>query len=71
MAASGIIYSPDDIDSESLNLTEPKNETKYLNLNKLDVYKELRLRGYDYGGIFKGISHSDNNGIIIIITIFI
>ncbi|XP_050549365.1 fatty acid synthase [Spodoptera frugiperda] len=28
-----------------------------------DIYKELRLRGYNYGGIFRGIRRSDPRGI--------
>ncbi|CAL4149895.1 unnamed protein product [Meganyctiphanes norvegica] len=33
-----------------------------LNLKKQDVYKELRLRGYHYGGLFQGITEADLKG---------
>ncbi|XP_068199679.1 fatty acid synthase [Antennarius striatus] len=36
---------------------EPK-----MNLTARDIYKELRLRGYDYGGPFQGILESNNAG---------
>ena len=33
-----------------------------MNLTTSDVYKELRLRGYDYGKTFQGILESNNAG---------
>lgn len=33
-----------------------------LPLNSDDVYKELRLRGYDYGPTFRGILSADGTG---------
>ena len=33
-----------------------------INLNNDDVYKILKLRGYEYAGKFKGIVQSDNRG---------
>ena len=33
-----------------------------MNLTAHDVYKELRLRGYDYGKTFQGILESNNAG---------
>ncbi|KAK6634166.1 hypothetical protein RUM44_004774 [Polyplax serrata] len=62
VAASGTIYSPDDVNKEFLNLTVENSPPGYLNLTKTDVYKDLKLRGYDYDGIFRGILQSDNNG---------
>lgn len=62
VAASGIIYSPADINKESLNLEDQKCTSEYLSLNKQDIYKDLRLRGYDYEGIFRGVTESDNLG---------
>lgn len=29
-----------------------------------DIYKELRLRGYNYGGVFRGIAESDSRGTV-------
>lgn len=40
--------------------TEP--EEPKLCLKARDVYKELRLRGYDYGKTFQGILESNNAG---------
>ncbi|CAH1399526.1 unnamed protein product [Nezara viridula] len=33
-----------------------------IQLTSEDIYKELRLRGYEYGGFFKGIKKSDIDG---------
>ncbi|KAG5885209.1 hypothetical protein JTB14_012232 [Gonioctena quinquepunctata] len=65
VAVTGKIYVPEDVSKESLDLTKPlaKAEQDVLPLNTADIYKELRLRGYDYTGIFRGISESDNRGI--------
>lgn len=57
MAVSGKISIPEDIDSEELDL-ESLTGTGHMETN--DVYKELRLRGYDYNGIFRGILSSDS-----------
>lgn len=64
VAVSGKIYTPEDINKEVLNLPQPtiKVEKDALPLTTPDVYKELRLRGYDYEGIFRGILESDNYG---------
>ncbi|XP_063931279.1 fatty acid synthase [Zophobas morio] len=65
VAVSGRIYVPEDVSKEVLNL--PKSSVQVakelLPLNSQDIYKELRLRGYDYEGIFRGILQSDNRGI--------
>ncbi|CAG9818816.1 unnamed protein product [Phaedon cochleariae] len=65
VAVSGFISVPEDVTKETLNLPKlnSKSEKDVLNLTTADVYKELRLRGYDYEGIFRGISESDNHGI--------
>ena len=34
-----------------------------LELTMVDIYKELRLRGYDYGPTFQGILSSSSTGI--------
>lgn len=63
VVVSGKISVPEDVSKEFLNLPAPveKNE-KGLPLELSDIYKELRLRGYDYQGIFKGIVKSDSRG---------
>ncbi|XP_038206276.1 fatty acid synthase-like [Zerene cesonia] len=40
----------------------PPAEPDLLALAADDIYKELRLRGYNYGGIFRGIRSSDPRG---------
>ena len=64
VAVSGKIRVPEDATKEFLNLPKQvvKSEADLLPLATLDIYKELRLRGYDYEGIFRGISESDNRG---------
>jgi len=41
---------------------KPVLETGPLPLNSDDIYKELRLRGYDYGPTFRGILSADGTG---------
>lgn len=66
VAVSGKIAVPEDITKEMINLPDqtpiPESED-ILNLNTSDVYKELRLRGYDYEGIFRGIVDADNRAV--------
>ncbi|XP_044019645.1 fatty acid synthase-like isoform X2 [Aphidius gifuensis] len=68
-AVTGKIFESDDPKKDQLNnLPIPSaNNTndvdgELLNLNKTDIYKDLRLRSYDYGGIFQGIKTSNNHG---------
>lgn len=64
VAVSGIIRTPETVQKEFLPL-KPLSipETpKFLPLDTSDVYKELRLRGYDYHGLFRGIKKVDNEG---------
>lgn len=64
VAVSGKIYVPEDVSKEMLKLPklEVPVEKDILPLSTVDIYKELRLRGYDYSGAFKGITESDNYG---------
>ena len=39
------------------------DEDPKLKLTTHDIYKELRLRGYDYGKTFQGILESNNAGV--------
>ena len=66
VAVSGKIYLPEDPTKELLDLPKPdiKDDKEILDLLSTDVYKELRLRGYDYNDIFKGILKSDSRGCI-------
>ncbi|KAK9880938.1 hypothetical protein WA026_013269 [Henosepilachna vigintioctopunctata] len=65
VAVSGKIRVPEDLDKEMLEnpMHQMKRNEALLPLHTNDVYKELRLRGYDYEGVFKGIRESDNEGI--------
>ncbi|GBP15812.1 Fatty acid synthase [Eumeta japonica] len=49
---------------EGLELPPPvaRSEADALPLVTDDIYKELRLRGYDYDGLFRGIKSSDGRG---------
>lgn len=66
IVASGQISTTASIDKELLKLATPKNKkSQYLPLDSTDVYKELRLKGYDYNGPFRGIQKIDHTGNII------
>jgi fatty acid synthase len=61
VAVSGHIRIPEAHEREHLTLPVATSTIdKPLETN--DVYKELRLRGYDYSGLFQGIRVSDNLG---------
>ncbi|KAI5717132.1 hypothetical protein M8J77_000765 [Diaphorina citri] len=64
VAVSGRIRTPEDVSKEQLDLSEltPAISSEMLELSSADVYKDLRLRGYDYSGAFRGVSQSDNKG---------
>lgn len=66
VVVSGRIFVPEDIEKEQLDLPAPIQpaEPELLPLRTSDVYKDLRLRGYDYGGVFCGIAESDNRGML-------
>lgn len=64
LAVSGKISIPEDIAQEQLPYDDLELETTSgLALLTHDVYKELRLRGYDYSGKFQGIHKSDTRAI--------
>ncbi|KAB0795973.1 hypothetical protein PPYR_10034 [Photinus pyralis] len=65
VTVSGKIFVPEDVTREFIDLPPPSvnSNPEHIALTTGDIYKELRLRGYDYDGIFKGISNSDNYGI--------
>lgn len=66
IVASGQIRTSTTIDKELLNLASPKTKKdEFLPLKSAEIYKELRLKGYDYKGAFRGIQLIDNNGIYI------
>ncbi|TMW54903.1 hypothetical protein DOY81_000136, partial [Sarcophaga bullata] len=59
LAVSGKITIPEDIEKEELPLDAVPASTLGKELNTNDAYKELRLRGYDYSGLFRGIIKTD------------
>jgi len=69
VAVSGFIKSPEEVQKEMLPLKpiEIPQNPKFIPLNESDSYKELRLRGYDYYGSFRGIKACDNEGMNLII----
>lgn len=42
-----------------------KTEKETTKLKSSDIYKELRLRGYDYGKTFQGILESNSAGMFL------
>lgn len=63
LAVSGKIYVPEDMDTTQLKLKPLSTDKSGLLMNTGDVYKELRLRGYDYGGKFRGITECDSKAL--------
>lgn len=64
VAVSGRVRLPEDVAKEQLTLPTPTpSQEKLLNLETADIYKDLRLRGYDYTGIFRGVKEADNKGV--------
>ncbi|KAG7205432.1 hypothetical protein KM043_007425 [Ampulex compressa] len=61
---TGRISQPENIGMSFTDIPAPivKSERELLELTTNDVYKDLRLRGYEYSGIFQGIKSSDNRG---------
>lgn len=67
LAVSGKVSVLEDsgLDAFHAELNKPitaDNEDPKLRLKSGDIYKELRLRGYDYGKTFQGILESNNAG---------
>ncbi|XP_046659342.1 fatty acid synthase isoform X2 [Homalodisca vitripennis] len=64
VAVSGRVRLPEDVEKEQLDLPPPAvPRGDFLDLEKADVYKDLRLRGYDYTGVFRGVKQADNKGV--------
>ncbi|XP_033100036.1 fatty acid synthase-like [Anneissia japonica] len=60
LTVSGKIYIPE---VEQSTVDGCANDAENMRLLKTkDVYKELRLRGYDYGPTFQGIASANNDG---------
>uniref|UniRef100_A0A6B2E4Y7 Fatty acid synthase n=1 Tax=Phlebotomus kandelakii TaxID=1109342 RepID=A0A6B2E4Y7_9DIPT len=61
LAVSGTIRVTENVELEELPLDPVPASKNGLMLDTNDVYKELRLRGYDYNGPFRGVVQSDAN----------
>lgn len=65
LVASGKITCP-----ENTGFSQDETDFDFTNedfeMKSADIYKELRLRGYDYGPTFQGIKEADITGIFII-----
>ena len=61
---SGTVRIPDNVSHEraSLEFSESQTSDDLLELSSHDIYKELRLRGYNYHGDFCGLVSLDNSG---------
>lgn len=64
VVVTGKVRIPTDIENEkvSTNFLEFIDEEEEMNTK--DIYKELRLRGYQYTGIFRGIKSASVTGSI-------
>jgi fatty acid synthase len=61
---SGLVRLPANVSHEmvSLELLKPLINDELLELSSRDIYKELRLCGYNYQGLFRGLVYADNYG---------
>jgi fatty acid synthase len=64
IVVSGTVRIPDDVchETASLKLCQPQTNDNLLELSSQDIYKELRLRGYNYKDDFCGLVSLDNCG---------
>ena len=68
IAATGRIYTPDDqvlelqYQLEESDDLEEEQDSNHQYLYTKDIYKELRIRGYDYGPKFQGLIEARGDG---------
>ncbi|XP_077259705.1 LOW QUALITY PROTEIN: fatty acid synthase-like, partial [Temnothorax americanus] len=62
IVVTGIVRIPTNIENEkiSANLAEYVDDEE--EMNRKDIYKELRLRGYQYTGVFRGLKSASVTG---------
>lgn len=62
----GVVRVPEDIDKEKIHVStiddEIPDDTNTVPLSKKDFYKEFRLRGYHYNGLFKNVVSCNTKG---------
>ena len=63
LTVSGKITIPEDVEKEELPLNKLEKDESGKMLTTSDSYKELRLRGYDYSGLFRGVFKSDSKAV--------
>jgi fatty acid synthase len=61
---SGLVRVPANASQEMVSLEplKPLINDELLELSSRDIYKELRLSGYNYQGLFRGLVYADNYG---------
>ncbi|XP_067214186.1 fatty acid synthase-like [Linepithema humile] len=61
---TGTVREPTDIAEEKLprQFLNQENDNEEEVMNTKDIYKELRLRGYQYAGMFRGLKSSSTTG---------
>ena len=61
---SGTVQVSDNVSHESTSLEffQPPTNDDLVELSSQDIYKELRLRGYNYHGDFRGLVSLDSSG---------
>lgn len=53
---TGNLYIPTDVNKEMIDMPPHSYKTKDIDLNLENVYKELKLRGYNYRGQFRSLN---------------
>lgn len=61
---TGRLYIPTDVNKEMIDMPPHPDEPSDTDLNIKDVYKELRLRGYNYKGLFKSLTRVNLDGML-------
>ncbi|KAF2904462.1 hypothetical protein ILUMI_01702 [Ignelater luminosus] len=59
---SGRIYVPEDFLEEVVALPLPPEDEETISFTTKDIYKELKLRGYNYMGAFRGLKQANLEG---------
>lgn len=59
---TGRLYIPTDVNKEMIDMPPLPYEPNDTDLNNKDIYKELRLRGYHYKGLFRSLNRVNTDG---------
>ena len=65
---SGTVHIPENVSQErsSLEFCEPQTSDDLLELSSRDIYKEFRLRGYNFHGEFCSLVSLDMSGMYLV-----